>query len=502
MTHALTRRFWPTDNGWRLPHYVVFRGLLGAYLAIHFAMLVPWGAELFSRFGMLPDAALSPFTGAVPNPLAHYDAPEAIAGVLIASVAASVLLGLGLFDRVAAVFLWLVLAFLFQRNPLIANPSLPYVGWLLLAHTLVPRVPSVFRVGRAGEAATSWCLPQALHLSAWAVMAAGYTYSGVTKLASPSWRDGSAFRHVLENPLAHPTILRDALLALPEALLAVASYGALALEVAFVGLALSRRLRPALWLAMVGMHLGLLVLIDFADLTLGMLVLHAFTFDPAWLAAPRTEWAKSRPVRRRLAASLAVAGMAWLALPPGAEAREEPVPAIEAPAPKLGSVVITNDGIRHAGLVIEGRDGPVEYAYGDLDWFALGQTQLWRAPRTLLLPSQAVFSRRPLPATELARLGREQGFLCRRYEVPVDAIAELEADLARRFVPAAVEALIWNERHGMEFVLAKRRYSILFNCHDQVAKWLRRMGVRTWPLPLRVKAPRSMQPCQEVVAAG
>jgi predicted DCC family thiol-disulfide oxidoreductase YuxK len=31
------------------------------------------------------------------------------------------------------------------------------------------------------------------------------------------------------------------------------------------------------------MHLGLLMLIDFADLTLGMLLLHAFTFDPAWI---------------------------------------------------------------------------------------------------------------------------------------------------------------------------------------------------------------------------
>jgi hypothetical protein len=31
------------------------------------------------------------------------------------------------------------------------------------------------------------------------------------------------------------------------------------------------------------MHLALIVLVDFADLTAGMLFLHAFTWDPAWL---------------------------------------------------------------------------------------------------------------------------------------------------------------------------------------------------------------------------
>jgi predicted DCC family thiol-disulfide oxidoreductase YuxK len=41
------------------------------------------------------------------------------------------------------------------------------------------------------------------------------------------------------------------------------------------------------------MHLALILLIDFADLSLGMVMLHLFTFDPAWIrprvrGAPRT----------------------------------------------------------------------------------------------------------------------------------------------------------------------------------------------------------------------
>src|SRR5262249_34407799 len=43
------------------------------------------------------------------------------------------------------------------------------------------------------------------------------------------------------------------------------------------------RLRPWLWGLLLLMHLGLMVLIDFADLSFGMVVLHLYTFDPAWV---------------------------------------------------------------------------------------------------------------------------------------------------------------------------------------------------------------------------
>jgi predicted DCC family thiol-disulfide oxidoreductase YuxK len=56
-------------------------------------------------------------------------------------------------------------------------------------------------------------------------------------------------------------------------------------ELLYAPLALSRRARPWIWAAMLGMHLGLLVLIDFADLSFMMVVLHLFTFDPRWVAA-------------------------------------------------------------------------------------------------------------------------------------------------------------------------------------------------------------------------
>ena len=59
--------------------------------------------------------------------------------------------------------------------------------------------------------------------------------------------------------------------------------GARSLEQLIAPLSLVRRLRPWLWTLLLAMHLVLIVLVDFADLSLGMVMLHLFTFDPAWI---------------------------------------------------------------------------------------------------------------------------------------------------------------------------------------------------------------------------
>jgi hypothetical protein len=263
-------------NGWSPNQYTLYRAAFGVYLAIHFAMLIPFGTELFSNQGVLPDAYASPLAFLFPNILCVADSPAVVLTMLVTGVIAAMFFAAGRFDRTAAVTLWYVLACAFGRNPLIANPSLPYVGWLLLAHLAVPPVRQ-----------RDWVMPGNLFGAAWIVMAAGYTYSGWTKLASPSWLDGTALERLLSNPLARPTALRDLLLTLPSALLTGATWLTLALELMYAPLALSRRARPWIWLAMLGLHLSLLVIVDFADLTLGMVMLHFFTFDRAWLRFAR-----------------------------------------------------------------------------------------------------------------------------------------------------------------------------------------------------------------------
>jgi hypothetical protein len=196
-------------NGWTGGQYSLFRILLGTYLCIHFLHLLPWSAELFSNQGLLPDGRLSPIFANFPNLFAISDAPWFVYASVAAAAAAAIAFAVGWQDRIAALWMWLVLASLFGRNPLILNPSMPYVGFMLLAHLFVPPGPfgSLAARGRP-DPDGKWSLPPAVFLSAWVVLALSYSYSGYTKLLSPSWVAGDNIAFVLQNPLARPWFLR------------------------------------------------------------------------------------------------------------------------------------------------------------------------------------------------------------------------------------------------------------------------------------------------------
>jgi hypothetical protein len=245
------------------------RGVLGAYLLVHFVMLLPYASELFGSAGMLARPEASPFFGHIPNPL-FTPASTWLAPALIGvACVLSVLFAIGAHDRGVAIVLWVIWMWLYTRNPLIANPSLPFIGLILLAHACLG--------GAVGDR-RRWLSAQG---AVFVVMAIAYSYSGWTKLESASWIDGSALRHVLENPLARPGVLRDALLATPDWVLQAQTYGVLAFELAFAVLCLHGRGRVLASSAMIVMHLGIVALVDFADLSAGMLMVHLYT-SPLW----------------------------------------------------------------------------------------------------------------------------------------------------------------------------------------------------------------------------
>jgi hypothetical protein len=263
-----------------------FRIAFGSYLAIHFAHLVPWGAELFSREGVLPAASLNPTYGLFPNVLAWWDSPAFVTAFLVALTGLSLLFALGIARHAAALLVWYGWACLFNRNVLISNPSIAYVGLLLLLTTLVPGREPLRAFGTRAEHGDFY-VPAAAYWTAWFVMAAGYTFSGVVKLASPSWVDGTAFWHIVQNPLARDGLLRDLVLGMPAWGFQLLTWKALALEILFLPLVLWRWTRPVIWLAMVLMHIGILALVSFADLSAGMLMVHLFTLDSRWPAMAR-----------------------------------------------------------------------------------------------------------------------------------------------------------------------------------------------------------------------
>jgi len=272
--------------------YAAVRLLLGGYLTIHFVELIPYGTELFSAEGLLP-ADLSPLLGIIPNPLSHFDSPTMVSGLLVTGAVCGLLLAAGILDRVAGIVAAVILGWLFARNPLISNPSMPVVGWMLIAHAFTPRLPHTLGVFRGvGDRAHGWSYPWLLWFSAWWMLAVAYTYSGFTKLLSPSWVDGSAIRLVLENPLARDHALRSLMLDLPPIVLETLTWFVIAIELLFVLFCLHAMTRKWAWAGMFLVQLGFLAFLNFADLTFPMLLIHVLTFDPRWL--PGSSQAASR----------------------------------------------------------------------------------------------------------------------------------------------------------------------------------------------------------------
>jgi hypothetical protein len=118
-------------------------------------------------------------------------------------------------------------------------------------------------------------------LAAWVVLAR-VLITGC-KLLSPSWVSGDTVWYVLHNPLARDYFLRDLVVSLGEGVSRALTWAVLWVELLFAPLALFGRLRPLLWAAMLIVQFGFLLLLNFADLTAPMLLVHLLTFDPAWL---------------------------------------------------------------------------------------------------------------------------------------------------------------------------------------------------------------------------
>jgi len=138
----------------------------------------------------------------------------------------------------------------------------------------------------------------------WIASCVGYSFSGLTKLLSPSWARGDAIGLIVSSPIGRDGALGHALLALPAPWLAAMTWSVLLLELLSAPLALSRRVRPYLWGALLLMHVGLLLVLDIADISVPMIAFHLLTFDPWALDRPRSDSsALPRPHRQERTAS-------------------------------------------------------------------------------------------------------------------------------------------------------------------------------------------------------
>ena len=175
----------------------------------------------------------------------------------------------GLYLRITGALLGLALISLFQINPMLYSPALPFEIWLVFAISLVGPRQNV-----------SDSTKRILYHGAWILLAGGYFFAGLDKLIhSESWRDGSALGFILSGPLARwPQINVDFEL-LPKLVQKFFTWTVPTLEILFMPLSLFRNTRALSWWILVVLHIFILALLWLPSVSIGMLLFHFFLID-------------------------------------------------------------------------------------------------------------------------------------------------------------------------------------------------------------------------------
>ena len=245
--------------------FVIFRAIFGVYLAYHFLELLPYAEELFTTRGMIKNHTDLPTYGMLPVPAIIDCNIDAFFKTLIC---VALLLACGFFQTISSLILFYGWCFCLGTNVFISNPGIAYVGWLLLACAVLPNKKE------------NWNMPSMIYWTAWFLLMSGYTISGLHKLQSPSWIDGTALYHVLTSMISrYPKIMSD----FPLWIFQFGTWASLCLEITALPLELFYHTRKYYWLAFVAMHISVMLVINFTDLTLGMLMIHLFVFDNRWI---------------------------------------------------------------------------------------------------------------------------------------------------------------------------------------------------------------------------
>ena len=140
---------------------------------------------------------------------------------------------------------------------------------------------------------------------------------------------------------------------------------------------------------------------------------------------------------------------------------------------------------RHAGVLLPCGDGrTVEYGYGDWSWYALGKTDWWRAPATVLWPTQGTLGRRYVLDADLAAMSHSYGGgTLEELHVSRSSADRLLARLDAKF--AAGGEPHFNELFDMSFVKHEAGFWMFHDCHDEVAEWLRELDCSVRWAPIR-----------------
>lgn len=261
-------------------HFGIFRIVFGLYLVALFTTYLSVAGPILSAEGMLSDFSFRK-NSLFPDPFAVFSSTLEAQLLIAFWILCALCFTVGWHRPLFAIALWIGWVTVNSRNILISGPHYGFIGWLLLACAIIP----------GGEAYAwsekpkpEWRIPRSIIWSAWFVVGFTYTVSGLLKLASPSWVDGTAFGYSIQVIYGRDSWLNELIIHSSETAISFFTYSALFAEIFCLPLSLHRLTRPIIWLAITLMNASLLLLLTIEDISLGLLIVQFFLFDPRWLS--------------------------------------------------------------------------------------------------------------------------------------------------------------------------------------------------------------------------
>ena len=256
--------------------FIIFRVLFGMYLFFYYLTTLPYGSELYSNQGMLPEAGLNWTHGFFPNILNVYDTPLIITILFVVGSIVSLLFTGGILPRAFAVILWYIQTCLYNRNVLTDEPSQAYIGLLLVTFALLPKIESIAYLFRKEHWHTQAkiLIPYFVYMVPVFIFGITFTLSAYDKLLSSSWENGNALMLLLTMEIAKPSVLLSFLKS-HTSITSILSYLALFSQFICLPLVISGFYRIAIGIQVVAFSFAFLVL-DINQVTLGMLLFLSF----------------------------------------------------------------------------------------------------------------------------------------------------------------------------------------------------------------------------------
>lgn len=276
MSHFLKKQYSPYQ-------FAIVRITFGVYLTIFFARILPFAKELFSSEGMLSSTDRAVFLdGSFATHLYPLATPSAVTALCVLLVCSALLFTAGVHRRWQAFFLWVGWCLLANLNPFSVDPSLPFIGLLLLAFVVVPAgEPLSYSRTRSSK---QWYMPAVLYWGLWLVWGLSFSVSGFEKYQSALWREGTAVHYFYTGVLSIDTIVSQTLDVFPLFIGVGITWLILYSQLLALPAVATATTRKLFWFCTFGLFFFSAFVIDLLPVVLGMLVFYLFLFDSTWFA--------------------------------------------------------------------------------------------------------------------------------------------------------------------------------------------------------------------------